>query len=102
MPSHEPPSLVIWIGPVSHRPGGTMIWPPCARLAAATARANAAVFLVTPSPTAPKSATLNRRCRKLGRENAGTGKGALLTGWRETLAYGVYDPGLSSPGSPTP
>src|SRR3954464_11824639 len=103
MPSHEPPSLVIWIGPVSHLPGGTTIWPPCARLAAATARANAAVFLVTPSPTAPNSATLNRRGWNRGRANAGTANGALSTGWIASPAYGVYiasgSPAISA-GSP--
>src|SRR5262245_49689326 len=102
MPSHDPPSLVIWIGPVSQVPGGTTIRPPCARLAAATACANAAVFLVTPSPTAPKSAMLNCRRWNCGRANAGTSNGALATGSIAASAYGVYSslPSPDSNGSP--
>src|SRR5580698_6785370 len=61
-----------WMAPVRKLPGGTITCPPPARLQAAMAAAKAAVFIVVPSPTAPKWVTSKFRGGNHGRRTEAT------------------------------
>src|SRR5580692_11386137 len=60
------------MAPVRKVPGGTTTWPPPERWQAAIAAAKAAVFLVMPSPTAPKPVTGKFRGGNQGRRTEAT------------------------------
>src|SRR5581483_2899378 len=69
-----------WMAPVRNvPPDGTITCPPPARLHALIAAANAAVFLVTPSPTAPKSVIGKCRGRNRGRRIEATIRSAAAS-----------------------
>src|SRR5580693_6438225 len=76
-----------WMAPVRKLPGGTITCPPPARLQAAMAAAKAAVFIVVPSPTAPKWVTSKFRGGNHGRRTEATIRSAArsqggLGGWK--------------------
>src|ERR1700691_225960 len=73
-----------WMAPVRKVPDGTTTWPPPARWQAAIAAAKAAVFLVLPSPTAPKAVT----GKSLG-GNQGRSRERRLISWDIRVLPGV-------------
>src|SRR5215472_14660422 len=88
------------MAPVRNVPAGTITRPPPEPAQVAIAAAKAAVFIVVPSPTAPKSVT--RKCRRgnRGRRTEATIRSAAASAGDRA---GRTDPGLAaSTGAATP